>query len=39
LWLLTHPDLRHVARIKTFMEFLSERLRNDPRLAEPARAP
>lgn len=36
LWLLTHPDLRHVARIKTFMEFLTERLRNDPRLAEPA---
>lgn len=32
LWLLTHPDLRHVARIKTFMEFLTERLRNDPRL-------
>jgi DNA-binding transcriptional LysR family regulator len=30
LWLLTHPDLRHVARIKTFMEFLTERLRNDP---------
>ena len=36
LWLLTHPDLRHVARIKTFMEFLAERLRNDPRLSEPA---
>ena len=35
LWLLTHPDLRHVARIKTFMEFLTERLRSDPRLAEP----
>jgi DNA-binding transcriptional LysR family regulator len=36
LWLLTHPDLRHVARIKAFMEFISERLRNDPRLTEPA---
>lgn len=36
LWLLTHPDLRHVARIKAFMEFLTERLKNDPRLTEPA---
>lgn len=36
LWLLTHPDLRHVARIKTFMEFLTERLKNDPRLSEPS---
>ncbi|MBK7146190.1 MAG: LysR family transcriptional regulator [Xanthomonadales bacterium] len=36
LWLLTHPDLRQVARIRTFMEFLAERLRSDPRLTEPA---
>jgi DNA-binding transcriptional LysR family regulator len=34
LWLLTHPDLRHVARIKVFMEFLAEKLRADPRLRE-----
>lgn len=38
LWLLTHPDLRHVARIRTFMDFLAERLRNDPRLSEPGPA-
>lgn len=39
LWLLTHPDLRHVARIRTFMDFLAERLRSDPRLIEPEREP
>ncbi|MBK6435799.1 MAG: hypothetical protein IPF83_08000 [Rhodanobacteraceae bacterium] len=39
LWLLTHPDLRHVARIKAFMEFLAERLRNDPRLADSSPIP
>lgn len=33
LWLLTHPDLRHVARIRTFMDFLADSLRADPRLA------
>ena len=32
LWLLTHPDLRHVARIKALADFLYERLRADPRL-------
>lgn len=36
LWLLTHPDLRHVARIKAFADFLFERLRADPRLTPPA---
>jgi DNA-binding transcriptional LysR family regulator len=35
LWLLTHPDLRHVARIRAFMEFVAEALRGDPRLAAP----
>jgi DNA-binding transcriptional LysR family regulator len=34
LWLLAHPDLKHVARIRTFADFLFERLREDPRLAE-----
>lgn len=33
LWLLTHPDLRRVARIRVFIEYLTERLRADPRLA------
>jgi len=33
LWILTHPDLRRVARIQAFSEFLSARLRDDPRLA------
>jgi DNA-binding transcriptional LysR family regulator len=32
LWLLTHPDLRHVARIRTFMDFLADSIRGDPRL-------
>ncbi|HEY6942319.1 LysR family transcriptional regulator, partial [Dokdonella sp.] len=32
LWLLTHPDLRHVARIKALADFLYECLRADPRL-------
>lgn len=32
LWLLTHPDLRHVGRIKAVMDFLTEHLRHDPRL-------
>lgn len=32
LWLLTHPDLRHVARIRAFMDFLAESIRADPRL-------
>ena len=32
LWLLTHPDLRHVGRIKAVMDFLTEKLRGDPRL-------
>jgi DNA-binding transcriptional LysR family regulator len=34
LWLLTHPDLRNVARIKTLSDHLFESLRADPRLAE-----
>jgi DNA-binding transcriptional LysR family regulator len=32
LWLLTHPDLRHVGRIKAVMDFLAEKLRADVRL-------
>ncbi|MBK8285461.1 MAG: LysR family transcriptional regulator [Ahniella sp.] len=32
LWLLTHPDLRHVGRVKAFMDFMTDRLRADPRL-------
>jgi DNA-binding transcriptional LysR family regulator len=33
LWVLTHPDLRRVARIKAFTDFLHEHLSVDPRLA------
>ncbi|MCC5883877.1 MAG: LysR family transcriptional regulator [Halomonas sp.] len=34
LWLLTHPDLRRVARIRTFMVFLAEALTScEPSLA------
>jgi len=36
LWLLTHPDLRRVPRIRALVEFLAERLRADPRLAPAA---
>lgn len=32
LWILTHADLRHVARIKTFSDFLFQWLRADTRL-------
>jgi DNA-binding transcriptional LysR family regulator len=32
LWLLTHPDLRRVARIRALMSFLYDRLRADSRL-------
>ena len=27
LWILTHPDLKHVARIKALTDFLYEKLR------------
>ena len=33
LWVLMHPDLRHVARMQALMRFLVETLRADPRLA------
>ena len=36
LWLLTHPDLRRVPRIRALMDFLTARLREDPRLAPAA---
>ena len=29
LWLITHPDLRHVRRIATLTDFLSDRLRRE----------
>lgn len=32
LWLLTHPDLRHSARVQALMESLAERLRSHPEL-------
>lgn len=32
LWILTHPDLRQVARIRAFSQFMFERLSSDPRL-------
>jgi DNA-binding transcriptional LysR family regulator len=34
LWLLTHPDLRRVARIRAFLDHLFESLRAHPGLAE-----
>ena len=32
LWILTHPDLRRVARIRAFSDFLSAKLRGEARL-------
>jgi len=32
VWILTHPDLRQVARIRAFAQFMFEALRADPRL-------
>jgi DNA-binding transcriptional LysR family regulator len=32
VWLLTHPSLRNVARIRVFTQFIAERLLQDPRL-------
>lgn len=32
LWLLTHPDLRRVARVRAVYDFLAEALMADPRL-------
>jgi DNA-binding transcriptional LysR family regulator len=33
IWILTHPGLRQVARIRAFAQFLFERLSTDPRFA------
>ena len=32
IWVLTHPDLKHVARIRALTDFLYEKLRDEPRL-------
>ncbi len=34
LWVLTHPDLRHIERIKQSMRWISKSLRSEPRLAQ-----
>ena len=39
LWILTHPDLRRVARIRAFTEFLYESLRNDAHVLPPRKKP
>lgn len=33
IWVLTHPDLKHVARVRALTDFLYERLSIDPSLA------
>lgn len=38
LWILTHPDLRRVARIRTFTEYLYEMLSAHPHVLAPAGA-
>jgi DNA-binding transcriptional LysR family regulator len=39
VWVLTHPDLRRVARVRALTDFLFEGLSNDGRLAHPVLAP
>ena len=34
LWLLTHPDLRHTARVKALMTYLYDALKQDTDLFE-----
>lgn len=36
LWVLTHPDLRNVARIRSCMRFLAEALQSEQRIPGPA---
>jgi DNA-binding transcriptional LysR family regulator len=38
LWLLTHPDLRRVARIRTFTDYLYEALARHPHVLAPTAA-
>lgn len=33
VWILTHPDLKQVARVRAFTQFLFDALSRDPRLA------
>ena len=34
LWLLTHEDLRHTARVRAFMDFTADALKDDVALLE-----
>ncbi len=34
LWLLTHPDLRHAARVRAFVEFVGRELARHKPLIE-----
>ncbi len=34
IWLLTHPDLRHIARVKVFMDFFTDAIKNETDLIE-----
>jgi DNA-binding transcriptional LysR family regulator len=37
LWILTHPDLRQVARIRAFTQFMVDTLSTDPQLVPRSR--
>ena len=39
LWILTHPDLRRVARIRAFTEFLFQSLQKDVHVLPSRRKP
>jgi DNA-binding transcriptional LysR family regulator len=34
LWLLTHPDLRHAARVRVFLDFLAAEIAQRRKLIE-----
>ncbi|WP_033067060.1 LysR family transcriptional regulator [Thalassospira australica] len=39
LWVLTHPDLRNISRIRETMRWITRSLRNEPRLTVPTEIP
>jgi len=39
LWVLTHPELKRIERIKLVLQWLGNALKNEPRLISPARQP
>lgn len=38
IWILTHPDLRHTARVKTFMTFMHQEIKAEDSDAQEVKA-